>query len=156
MSSTGAEVGHDASPVLVSACMLGLNTRYDGGNCHRPGLLQDELAGLHVVPVCPEQLGGLPTPRDPAEISEGDGADVLKGEASVFTLKGKDVTDNYLRGAREVRRLARLLNIERAYLKEKSPSCGVTTIVRDGRHEPGRGVTAALLADSGVEISGVK
>lgn len=154
MTTGGADEEGGRAMVLVSACLLGLDTRYDGGNCHRPDLRGDMKAECP-VPICPEQLGGLPTPRPPAEITRGDGADVLEGEAAVVNRDGRDVTAGYLRGARQVRRLARKLGIERAYLKERSPACGVTTIVRNDREVSGRGVAAALLADSGLEVTGI-
>lgn len=135
--------------------MVGLNTRYDGDDCHRPGLMED-LQEMCVVPVCPEQLGGLPTPRPPAELQGGDGRDVPGGDASVLTEDGTDVTDNYLRGARQARDLAQRFGIKRAYLMERSPSCGVNTIVRGGRELSGRGVTAAVLAEAGVEVVGIE
>ena len=155
MTSAGADDAGEQRQVLVSACLLGIDARYDGGNCHRPELLE-ELDDCSVVPVCPERLGDLPTPRPPAEITEGDGVDVLKGEASVVDSEGRDVTENFLRGARQVKNLADRLDIEKAYLKEGSPSCGVTVIVRDDREVSGRGVAAALLADSGVEVKGIR
>lgn len=155
MSAGEAAEGGGRTMALVSACLLGLNTRYDGGACPQADLPADIQAGCP-VPVCPEQLGGLPTPRPPAEITDGDGADVLGGNAAVVTEDGRDVTDSYLRGARQVRLLAQQLQIERAYLKERSPACGVTAIVRDGREVPGRGIAATLLAESGVEVTGIR
>ncbi len=125
---------------LVSACLLGVNCRYDGGNRLR-GEAVELAREISVVPVCPEQLGGLPTPREPCEIVGGTGADVLDGHAKVVSSGGEDVTENFLRGAREVLRLARLCGAQKAYLKTDSPSCG-----------PGPGVTAAFLERSGVEL----
>ncbi len=154
MTAGGTQKDAGRPLVGVSACLLGLNTRYDGGNCHRPNLLRDLEPG-RPIPFCPEQLGGLPTPRPPAEITRGDGAEVLEGEAAVATDDGCDVTDSYLRGARQVRLLAQKLDIQRAYLKEGSPACGVTCIMRNDSEVPGRGVAAALLVESGVEVTGI-
>jgi len=132
--------GSGRERALVSACLLGVECRYDGKSRLREELV--ELARKDgAVPVCPEQLGGLPTPRDPSEIVGGGGADVLDGGASVVSSGGKDVPETVLRGAREVLRLARLCAAEKAYLKTDSPSCG-----------PGLGVTAAFLERSGVEL----
>ena len=103
--------------VLVSACLLGVSCRYDGKS--KTYELMDQLCRRHeVVPVCPEQLGGLPTPRTPAE---------RRGER-VVTRDGGDVTAQYLRGAREVLGLAQSLGCTVAVLKERSPSCGAGQI----------------------------
>lgn len=141
-------------PLLVSACLLGLCTRLDGGHNLRPPVLA--LAGRFcLVPVCPEQLGGLTTPRRPAEIQTGAGAEVLRGVARVVTPEGDDVTEAFLRGARAVGAVARLTGATRAVLKARSPSCGVGQTY-DGsfsRHlRRGSGVTAQVLADSGLEL----
>ena len=152
MSATGSG-DEKQERVLVSACLLGLNTRYDGGSCKsRPVLALRESACI--IPACPEQLGGLPTPRPPAWITRGDGYDVLDGEARVVTWGGRDVTDEYLRGARQTRKLARSLNVTRACLKERSPACGVSLIKRSGSKVEGCGVAAALLMRSEIEVEG--
>ena len=112
--------------ILVSACLLGCACRYDGQS--KPHPLAQELAkrGL-AVPVCPEQLGGLPTPRNPSE---------RRGERVVMN-DGRDVTAEYRRGAEETLRLARLYGCTAAVLKEKSPSCGCGRVY-DGTHADGR------------------
>jgi len=129
-------------PALISACLLGLATRYDGKI-----LLEPEVEFLKerylLVPVCPEQLGGLPTPRPGAEILEGDGLAVLSGKARVLNLEGEDVTEAFVQGAREVLKICRALGIRRAFLKARSPSCGLY---------PKLGVTAALLLSEGLEV----
>lgn len=132
--------------VLVSACLLGVSCRYDGRSKGHP--LAAELLKKHtVIPVCPEMLGGLPTPRPPAE-RQGDG---------VFTECGADVTENYRRGAEEVLRLARLYGCTVAILKERSPACGSGQIY-DGSFShtltDGFGVAAELLERSGVRVMG--
>lgn len=149
---------HDDAPgkgvVLVSACLAGVRCRYDGGDCP-----DDEVLALvrqgRALPVCPEQLGGLPTPRVPAEVVGGDGGDVIAGLAKVVTREGRDVTDAYLRGARETVRLARETGASRAILKARSPSCGAGTIY-DGtfsrRTRPGDGVAAVLLKQAGLDV----
>ncbi|MFZ5768299.1 MAG: DUF523 domain-containing protein [Bacillota bacterium] len=140
--------------VLVSACLLGVRCRYDGGSNFSP-----EVAGAMgtccLIPVCPEVLGGLPIPRPPAEVVGGDGTDVLARRARVVTREGGDVTDAFVRGAEEVLRLAKLAGAEEAWLKGRSPSCGVKCIhdgTFSGGMRPGPGVTAALLGKEGLRL----
>ncbi len=130
-------------PVLVSACLLGLNTRYDGKVLPKEPVIEALKERYLLIPACPEQLGGLSTPRPAAEILEGDGFSVLSGKARVVNRRGQDVTEAFLRGAREVLRVARFLGIRRAVLKARSPSCGLS---------PKVGVTAALLLSEGLEV----
>ena len=141
-------------PVLVSACLLGLRTRWDG-----MGRASEKVLSMarrrYVIPVCPEQLGGLPTPRAPAEIKAGDGRDVLAGRARVIAHDGRNVTENYLRGAQQALRLAETVGATWAILKEGSPACGVTRIKRDGKDAQGTGVAAALFGEKGITIEGV-
>ncbi len=132
---------------LVSACLLGLCTRYDCAHNRDKGVLEF-LTAHSFIPVCPEQLGGLPTPRDAAEIRGGDGAAVLNGSAAVISAGGFDLTPLFIRGAEQVLLLARLAKVSGAVLKSGSPSCGLGRI-RDGTfrggYREGDGVTAALL-----------
>jgi len=140
-------------PVLISACLLGLCCRYDGSSCTRDLLV--EFAGrCAVVPVCPEQLGGLPTPRPAAWIEAGAGEEVLAGKERVIDEQGEDRSEAFCHGAAESLALARLFACRTAILKERSPSCGVRQISRDGNAVEGRGVTAALLAGEGIELLG--
>ncbi|MEE9615346.1 MAG: DUF523 domain-containing protein [Thermodesulfobacteriota bacterium] len=142
-------------PVIVSACLLGIRSRYDGTDSLREELVS-ELRGTHVIPVCPEQLGGLPTPRPAAEITGGDGTDVLDGKARVVDEHGSDVTGAFVKGAEEVLKLTKLTGAKTAILKEKSPSCGVSVICGGGGVEArGAGVTTALLKKNGVDVRGV-
>ncbi|MBI5902527.1 MAG: DUF523 domain-containing protein [Deltaproteobacteria bacterium] len=141
------------TPVIISACLLGLNTRHDAGSALSFEVVR-LLEGRAFIPVCPEQLGGLPTPRPRAELICGSGAGVLKGDCRVMDERGLDVTENFVRGAQEVLRIARLSGAVEAFLKEKSPSCGPTTVVRDGKTVAGEGVTAALLKMEGVAVKG--
>ena len=128
--------------VLVSACLAGLCTRYDG-RIRPSSACLEALAGTHWLPVCPEQLGGLPTPRPAANLNGGDGHAVLVGRARVLTEGGEDVTRNFLQGARQCLALAQAQHIRKAYLKAGSPSCGLS---------PRIGVTAALLLQHGIEV----
>lgn len=144
-------------PVLVSACLLGRTCRYDGRH-NRDGVLARELAreGRRAVPYCPEEAGGLGTPRPPAWISGGDAAGVLEGRARVVTDAGADVTAQFAAGARGALETCRTHGIARAYLKERSPSCGVACTHIDDTVRPGPGVTAALLAHEGIAVVGVE
>ncbi|MBI4949570.1 MAG: DUF523 domain-containing protein [Deltaproteobacteria bacterium] len=139
--------------VLVSACLLGLKTRYDGNDALNAEALK-ELKGAIPIPVCPEVLGGLPTPRPRAGIGSGDGTDVLEGRAIVSDENGADRTAEFLRGALAVLEIARLTDARVAFLKEKSPSCGVALISKNGGQETGMGVTTALLQKEGLETKG--
>ncbi len=130
--------------ILVSACLLGVGCRYDGKS--KPA---DEVIALskkyELIPVCPEILGGLPTPRIPCEIRNG----------RVINREGEDKTAEYTRGAKEVLRLARLLNCTAAVLKKKSPSCGEGEIYDgsfSGKITQGDGICAALLKKNGIRI----
>lgn len=134
--------------VLISACLLGVSCRYDGKSKPLPPQTLAHLAArFHLVPVCPELFGGLPTPRPSAE----------RQGAHVRTADGADVTQAYLSGARQVLELARLLDCHLAILKENSPSCGAGTIY-DGTFSrtltQGDGVTAALLRENGIRVVG--
>ncbi|CAG1065173.1 hypothetical protein BAC1_00751 [uncultured bacterium] len=140
-------------PVIVSACLLGLRTRYDGKDAFSMEAMT-LLEGRAVVPVCPEQLGGLPTPRPKAAITSGSGADVLDGGADVLDENGTDVTEKFMKGAMDTLQIARLSGAREAYLKEKSPSCGSTLICRAGACVKGMGVTAALLLKEGLSVKG--
>lgn len=140
-------------PVLVSACLLGLNTRYDGTS-KRDAHVDRTLADRHwlPVPVCPEQLGGLSTPRPPACIVAGDAAGVWSGQAAVIDANGTTTTPAFIRGAQMTLAIARRTGCRRALLKERSPSCGVHQVYRRGQPTPGRGVTAELLQREGLEL----
>ena len=127
--------------VLVSSCLVGLCTRYDSQTKINPSCMA-RLATATWIPVCPEQLGGLPTPREPADIIGGTGLDVLHGKARVRCRDGTDVTAHFLRGAHQVLEIARRQAISSALLKARSPSCGVTK----------QGVTAALLLEQGLVL----
>lgn len=127
---------------IVSGCLLGLKTRYDG-RITKCIACRKQTAGGICIPVCPEQLGGLPTPRSAADLVGGDGNDVLAGKARVVTRTGEDVTENFIMGAHQVLNIARQQQIVAVFLKAGSPSCGLT---------PKTGVTAALLASEGFKL----
>jgi uncharacterized protein YbbK (DUF523 family) len=137
--------------VLVSACLLGVYCRYDGSSNPAPEL-RDLARRARLVPICPEQLGGLPTPRPPAQCESGDGRAVLEGKARIRNVHGQDVTAQYRHGAEEALRLAQLYGARHAILKERSPSCACHFLYCDGKLIAGRGVTAALLEQHGYQL----
>ena len=133
--------------VIISACLIGVNCTYNGDNNLRQCDIEQVLQG-DMLPVCPEQLGGLSTPRPPSEIVDGTGEDVLAGKAGIYTKDGFDVSSTFIRGANETLRLARLANAELVILKQNSPSCGCGRIYDGtftGTIRKGNGVTTALL-----------
>ncbi len=139
---------------LVSACLLGIKCRFDGKS--KPDnkiikLLKKEI----FIPICPEQLGGLETPRAPQEIQGCSGEKVLDGKCKVLNKNGEDVTKQFVLGAKETLRIARLLNIKEAILKQKSPSCGCGQTY-DGTFSnkfiKGNGVTTALLKRNNIKV----
>lgn len=131
--------------VLISACLLGYCCRYDGSNNGPIEELVPLKERCHLIPICPEQLGGLTTPRLPAE-RLGD---------RVINTAGEDITAQYERGAREALRLARLFDCKYAILKSRSPSCG-SGHVYDGTFThtliERSGTTAELLERNGITV----
>jgi uncharacterized protein YbbK (DUF523 family) len=144
----------DRSKYIVSACLAGLECRYNGKH-KESKLIKHLLSKGKAIPICPEQIGGLPTPRPPAEIVNGTGLDVLERQARVLNLKGEDVTEFFIRGAFQMLKLAKIIGCKRAILKDKSPSCGTKKIFDgsfSGVLREGQGVTAALLSREGIEV----
>ena len=139
--------------LLVSACLLGEPLRYDGNDnagkaSHLKSLLSHWQEKGRIIPVCPETLGGLPTPRPPAEAEQGGGSAVLTGIARVQTYTGDNVTQAFIHGAEKALATAQRYQCQGALLAARSPSCGVSEIY-DGSHTrtliAGDGVTTALL-----------
>ena len=132
--------------ILISGCLLGLKCRYDAKEKKLPEI-EKLIESYNLIPVCPEQLGGLPTPRIPAE----------RVNNKVVNQAGVDVTKEYQLGAEEALKIAKLYNCKKAILKEKSPSCGCGKIY-DGTFSKnlivGNGVTADLLLKNGIEVFG--
>ena len=144
---------------ICSACLLEIKCRYDGK--YKPNkkvvrLLEKEI----LIPVCPEQLGGLKTPRLGSGILGGDGKGVLSGKARVINRKQEDWTGNYFKGAKEVLKIAKRFKIKEAILKQGSPSCGCGEVFQwkvvngkwSNRRRKGDGVTTALLKKNGIRV----
>lgn len=130
--------------ILVSACLLGVNCRYDGKSSQNSELFE-KLKEHNIIPICPEQLGGLATPRPPAEILGDD----------VITKDGREVTEEFSAGAVEALKMAKLFDMSFAILKARSPSCG-SGQVYDGSFNgvlvDGDGLTAKLFKENGIEV----
>ena len=134
--------------VMVSACLLGTNCKYNGGN-NRSEALIGKLAGHEIIPVCPEVAGGLPTPRIPAEIANG----------TVMNRRGQNVDAAFRAGAVAVLELAKNERPDLIILQSRSPSCGVKEIydgIFSGRLIPGQGVFAALASEAGYTVKDVE
>ena len=140
--------------VLLSACLAGEKCRYDGQDSRNDDLL-DDLEASWIISVCPEQMGGLTTPRIPAEIEDGNGHDVVNGRVDVMDRNGITVTTSFLEGAVEGVKIAKESGAKMAYLKENSPSCGVDFIKTGGELVKCPGVFAALLSSHGFRVIGV-
>jgi uncharacterized protein YbbK (DUF523 family) len=133
--------------LLVSACLLGINCRYDGKhNLISNDKLRELKVYFDLIPVCPEQLGGLSTPRLPAEI---------QSDGRILRNNGADVTDNFLRGADAALNIAEQAGSDLALLKAHSPSCGYSLVYSgrfDGTLIEGQGVTAKLFEKNGIKV----
>ncbi|WP_352417807.1 DUF523 domain-containing protein [Proteiniborus sp.] len=134
---------------IISACLAGVNCRYDGGNNFEPHIVKLLNEGKAIL-VCPEQLGGMTTPRLPCEIV-GDNY----GSKKVVNIEGKDFTKEFLKGAEETLKIAKLIGAKGAILKARSPSCGKGQVY-DGtfkkRLVKGNGITADLLEKNCIKV----
>lgn len=134
---------------LVSSCLAGINCRYDGKNNLNKKVL-DLVETGKAIPVCPEVLGGLDTPRDPSEIIVDE-----EGNRRVVTEKGKDLTVEFKLGAEKTLKIAKIVEAKKAILQQRSPSCGSKKIYDgtfSGTLVNGRGLTAELLIAEGIEV----
>lgn len=139
------------SIILISACLAGLRTRYDG--IPKPHQFLSKLAASCViVPVCPEILGGLGIPRSSCRFSGGDGKAVIAGRARIVDRTGVDRTEEFLKGAEETLNITRLVSPELIIFKEGSPSCGLRRVDIEGKRVEGCGVVTAFLAGSGIPM----
>ncbi|HHX59517.1 MAG TPA: DUF523 domain-containing protein [Epulopiscium sp.] len=132
--------------ILVSACMLGVSCRYDGTGMLQE-VLKNKMGRYNFIPICPEQLGGMETPRQASE----------RVGAKIISKVGEDVTHNFARGASETLKIAKLYGCDYAILKERSPSCGYGEIYDgtfSGGLTTGNGVTAELLENHKITVIG--
>ncbi|MBB6446375.1 DUF523 domain-containing protein [Bacillus benzoevorans] len=140
--------------IVVSACLAGLEVKYNGSH-NLNNKINEWFTEKKAIPVCPEVLGGLSIPREPAEIAGGTGEDVLDGKAKVMTNSGKDVTEQFIAGAEETLKIVKETGAKIIILKERSPSCGSSMIYKgnfNGEKTAGNGVTAALLKRNGIIV----
>jgi uncharacterized protein YbbK (DUF523 family) len=139
---------------LVSACLVGKNCRYDGGSSLSVNIAKVNafLKNKVFVAICPEELGGLPTPRPPSSFLWGTGIDVINGNAQLIDSNGNDLTKQFVIGAKECLKIAETRGITDAILKERSPSCGVREVYLDGQIVNGMGVTTALLKENNIVV----
>ncbi|MBC1489113.1 DUF523 domain-containing protein [Listeria sp. FSL L7-1485] len=140
--------------IAVSACLAGIACRYDGQDKEITKIKQMVENG-EAIAFCPEIIGGLEIPRNPAEIVGGDGKDVWCGRAKVMDNEGNDVTEEYKRGVTLTLTKMKQLNITKIIMKENSPSCGSCAIYDgtfSGKTKEGTGVAAALFIANGIEV----
>ncbi|MBC2580258.1 DUF523 domain-containing protein [Clostridium sp. DJ247] len=140
--------------IIVSACLCGINSRYDGDS-NKNEKVFNLLKEGKAIPVCPEQLGGMCTPRPAHEIYKGTGKDVIEGRAKVISKEGGDGTEYFIRGAYETLKIAKECGVKVTILKAKSPSCGYGKIYDGsftGNKIDGNGVTAELLESNGIKV----
>ena len=138
---------------IISACLCGVNCKYNGLNNYNEKCNELFISGKAIL-VCPEQLGGLSTPRVPSELQDNT-LNIIKNNGKILNKDGEDVTENFLKGAREVTTIAKKLNIKKAILKEGSPSCGVNYIYDGtftGNKIKGNGITTELLKALDIEV----
>ncbi len=141
--------------IMVSACLVGLDSRYNGESNYNANIEKLVKEGKAIV-VCPEQMGGCATPRNPCEIAmNSTGEEVLLGNARVIDSQGQDYTCEFLKGADETLKVAKLFNINMAIFKSRSPSCGCGKIYDgtfSGRLIDGNGVAAQILINNGYKV----
>ena len=137
---------------LISACLCGVNCKYNGANNYNEKCNELFISGKAVL-ICPEQLGGLTTPRVPSEL-QANAKDVMEGNGKGITKEGLDVTKEFIKGAKEVVEIAKKLPISAAILKEGSPSCWVNFVYDgsfNGNKVKGKGITTEMLNEIGIK-----
>jgi uncharacterized protein YbbK (DUF523 family) len=141
--------------IVISPCLIGIRTRWDE-SCDEIEELINLVKSGQAIFMCAEQLGGLTTPREPSEIEPGNtAADVLKGDAKILSITGKDVTEQFVVGAQRILKFCQEMGVEIAILKSDSPSCG-SERTYDGTFTsttiPGKGITGELLEQNGIKV----
>lgn len=127
---------------ICSACLLGINCKYDGKSRKNKKVLK-LLETNTLIPICPEQLAGLPTPREGTELKKG----------KILTKSGKDMTRIYFKGAKEALNIVKMFGIKDAILKQRSPSCGSGQVkLLDGSVAETDGITTAFLKKNGIKV----
>lgn len=143
--------------ILVSACLCGRKCRYDGKSANNK--IIDTLDKNRIIEICPEILGGLTIPREPCEIVGGTAKDVLKGKAKILSKTGTDYTKEYKTGVEKILKIVDENEIERAVLKQNSPSCGYGKIYDGsftGKKIRGNGILAEMLGEKKIKILSVE
>lgn len=138
---------------LISACLCGINCKYNGLNNYNE-ICERLLKENKVIPICPEQLGGLSTPRIPCEL-QGTANEIIQGKNKIINKDGIDVTEMFLKGANEVLKISKMLNVNKVIFKEGSPSCGVNFVYDgtfSGKKISGMGITSQLLNNAEIVI----
>lgn len=140
--------------ILVSACLAGINCRYNGKNKLNKKIKKLVEEGKAIC-VCPEELGGLSTPRVPSEIKNASGANVLDKKAKVYNKEGTELTDNFIKGAKRALDIAKKYKVKKAILKTKSAACSKGRVY-DGSFKDklidGNGVTCELLLRNQIKV----
>jgi uncharacterized protein YbbK (DUF523 family) len=140
--------------IIVSACLAGINCNYKGESKPNEKIIS-LIKERKAIPICPEQLGGLTTPRSGARILSGNGEDILEGKSELITDNGGNVTKEYIKGAEETLRILKMFNCDTVILKQGSPSCGKGK-TQGGESErklfQGDGVTTSLLKRNGIKL----
>ncbi|MBF0410684.1 MAG: DUF523 domain-containing protein [Candidatus Riflebacteria bacterium] len=146
--------------ILISSCLIGISSSYKGkfnekaSDFFIPIMREAEKYGFIFIPVCPEQLGGLSTPREPSELLSNS-EEIISGKGKILSKNGMDVTENFLRGGNEALKIADIFNIKTAIMKEKSPSCGKNNVYSgdfSGTLIKGMGITSFLLSGNGIKV----
>lgn len=136
---------------FVSACLVGVNCRYDGNNSYSEKVAEF-LSDKEYIALCPEELGGLPTPRAPSSFVGGTGEEILTGGAKLIDSDKIERTEEFIRGAKASLKAAREKGVTHAILKERSPSCGTREVYLNRKRVEGMGVTAALLKSEAIVV----
>ncbi|MBF0544424.1 MAG: DUF523 domain-containing protein [Candidatus Riflebacteria bacterium] len=146
--------------ILISGCLAGLSCSYDGqiksekSTVFREIFGKAEKLGYSFIPFCPEQAGGLATPRKPAEL-QTNAENILENRGKIVSISKTDVTENFIKGAKETKKVCELFSVSGVILKEKSPSCGKRKVYSgkfDGNLIDGMGLTCFLLSKCGFQI----